>query len=145
MGIAARLPYPKPTSATATAAMRANTRANTKPELVVRSLLHRRGLRFRKDLPIKAGDVAVRPDVVFTRQRVAVFIDGCWWHRCPEHGEVPKANRDYWIPKFERNVRRDRRVNKALRQAGWTVVRIWEHVPPDKAVDEIASVIAAGR
>ncbi|MDP9412311.1 MAG: very short patch repair endonuclease [Actinomycetota bacterium] len=107
--------------------MRGSTRRDTKPELALRSELHRRGLRFRVDFPIEARGRRVRADVAFPRQRVAVFVDGCFWHRCPEHGRKPEVNLDYWQPKFRRNVERDRAVDAALRAAGWDVVRLWEH------------------
>ncbi len=94
---------------------------------MLRSALHRRGLRFRKGYLVVAGDVRVRPDVVFTRRRVAAFLDGCFWHACAEHGTNPASNSDYWIPKLRRNVERDRLVEGALTAAGWTVVRVWEH------------------
>lgn len=103
--------------------MRANPRRDTKPEIALRSLLHRRGLRFRKDLPIRLPERTVRPDIVFTRQHLAVFVDGCFWHCCPIHGTRPKANTGYWRPKLERNVERDRIVNEQLRSAGWAVLR----------------------
>ncbi len=115
--------------------MRANRRSNTKPEVSLRSLLHREGLRFRKDHGIDAGSVRVRADIVFPRQRLAVFVDGCYWHRCPEHFLAPKRNQHYWLPKMQRNVDRDRAVDAALTRAGWTVLRIWEHVPLDEAAD----------
>jgi DNA mismatch endonuclease (patch repair protein) len=106
-------------------------------------MLHARGFRFRKDFPIAVGGVRVRPDIVFSRRSVAVFIDGCFWHRCPEHAVLPKANRDYWEPKLRRNVERDREVDVALQQAGWRVVRIWEHVPTEEAVSEIVAALDA--
>jgi DNA mismatch endonuclease (patch repair protein) len=84
-------------------------------------------MRFRKDLPIRAGDLKVRPDIVFSRVKVAVFVDGCFWHGCAEHQRVPHHNRAYWIPKLEANVERDVRVDSALVAAGWHVERIWEH------------------
>lgn len=121
--------------------MRSNRRTDTNPELVLRSALHRRGLRFRKDLPIRAGNLLVHPDVVFTRRRVAVFLDGCFWHRCPIHATDPKLNRDYWGPKLEANVQRDRRVDAALAADGWTVIRIWEHDDPMEATRRIADVV----
>ena len=85
----------------------------------------------------------MRPDIVFTRQRVAVFIDGCFWHRCPEHGNSPRANTAYWEAKLERNVARDERVDRALQAAGWTVLRLWEHLKPEEAIGRI--VAALGR
>lgn len=131
------LPYPEPTSREVTERMRRNRRRDTNPELAVRSELHRRGLRFRKDLPLRLPDRSVRPDIVFTRARLAVFIDGCFWHCCPEHGTAPRANSDYWQPKLERNVRRDQAVNAALVQAGWKVLRAWEHEPPADVADRV--------
>jgi DNA mismatch endonuclease (patch repair protein) len=86
---------------------------------------------------VRAGDVRVRPDVVFTRQRLAVFVDGCFWHSCPEHRHVPKRNVEYWIPKLAANHERDGRVNVALEHNGWLVERIWEHVPIDDAVEVV--------
>jgi DNA mismatch endonuclease, patch repair protein len=87
--------YPYPSSPGARAVMRGNRRVDTRPERQVRSLLHARGYRFRKDHLIEVPGARVRPDVVFTRHRVAVFIDGCFWHRCPEHGTSPRANSHY--------------------------------------------------
>ena len=78
---------------------------------------------------------------MFPRQRVAVFIDGCYWHRCPKHGTVPKANRDWWLEKLERNVERDRATDETLREAGWTVLRFWEHHDPVAAANEIERVV----
>ena len=102
--------------------MRANRRVDTGPERALRSELHRLGLRFRKDLRLKL-EASVRPDIVFTRAKVAVFVDGCFWHRCPEHGQMPKSNRGYWQSKLARNVERDGEADLALREAGWTVFR----------------------
>jgi len=117
--------------------MRANKRANTLPETRVRSELHARGFRFRKHLRIATPNVSVRPDIVFTRLRLAVFIDGCFWHGCEEHGTKPRANADYWSAKISRNQKRDRAVTEALQDAGWTVLRLWEHVVADEAADAI--------
>lgn len=107
--------------------MRANRKHDTKPEVAVRSLLHAQGFRFRKHYPIKLPDRTVRPDIVFTRQKLAVFIDGCFWHACPIHGNAPSVNTSYWQPKLQRNVDRDRAVDHALTAAGWHVLRAWEH------------------
>jgi DNA mismatch endonuclease, patch repair protein len=137
----AAIGYPHPSSAAAQAVMRGNRRVDTRPERQVRSLLHRRGYRFRKDYLIRAAGVRVRPDVVFTRQRVAVFIDGCYWHRCPQHGTSPRVNSHYWGPKLDRNVARDQRVDEALTAAGWVVVRLWEHDAPEGAVARIAAAL----
>jgi DNA mismatch endonuclease (patch repair protein) len=108
--------------------MQANRRVNTKPEVALRSALHKLGYRYRKDLLLRLPEgVKVRPDIVFTARKVAVFVDGCFWHVCPEHGREPTTNEWYWTPKLRRNMQRDRTVNKALEGAGWQVVRIWEH------------------
>jgi len=109
--------------------MRANPKRDTRPEVVVRSLLHASGLRFRKHHAIKLAELTVRPDIVFTKQKMAVFIDGCFWHACPTHGNVPRANTDYWVPKLQRNVDRDRAVDTALAEAGWQVLRGWSTSP----------------
>jgi DNA mismatch endonuclease (patch repair protein) len=102
-------------------------------------------LRFRKDLRIQTEEMAVKADVVFTRSRLAVFVDGCFWHRCPEHASDPKRNAAYWGPKLEGNVRRDRRVDAALRRDGWSVLRIWEHEAPAEAAERIAQRLAASK
>jgi DNA mismatch endonuclease, patch repair protein len=113
------------------------------PERRLRSELHRQGLRFRVDHPINASGLRVRPDVVFTARRVAVFVDGCFWHGCPQHGSFPKANADYWVPKLLRNAERDREIDARLHRAGWQVVRVWEHEDPTAAVERILDVIAS--
>jgi DNA mismatch endonuclease (patch repair protein) len=122
--------------------MSRNRGADTKPEIAVRSALHAAGLRFRKSLRVIAGEVKVRPDVVFTRARIAVFIDGCYWHCCPDHGTQPRRNEDYWSAKLAGNVARDRRVDEALRSDGWTVIRAWEHEPPQLAVRRVLDVLS---
>jgi DNA mismatch endonuclease, patch repair protein len=121
--------------------MRANLKTNTKPELAIRSLLHRRGRRFRTHLRIEHECGHVRPDIVFTRARLAIFVDGCFWHRCPIHGNVPRKNTHYWAPKLRRNVERDLATNRALRAAGWHVLRLWEHMPPDEAAAVIDTTL----
>jgi DNA mismatch endonuclease, patch repair protein len=121
--------------------MRAIRRADTKPETALRSALHRQGYRFRKDLRLDlAPGTRVRPDIAFTGRRVAVFVDGCFWHACPDHGRPPAVNDWYWSPKLRRTVERDRAADAALTEAGWRVVRVWEHVP---LTDALATVIAA--
>ena len=114
--------------------MRANRRRDTGPEIALRSALHRRGLRFRTDYRIDVPGVRVRADIVFRRERIAVLVDGCYWHSCPEHGRVPAANRAYWVQKFARNAQRDQAVNAGLLEAGWLPIRLWEHVPLTEAV-----------
>ncbi|WP_254704803.1 very short patch repair endonuclease [Rhodococcus pyridinivorans] len=121
--------------------MRANRRVNTKPEREIRSALHRRGLRFRKDYRLDLDAARVRPDIVFTAKRVAVFVDGCFWHACPIHGRNPAVNEWYWSPKLQKNVERDRRADRALADAGWVVVRIWEHEAIEAAVDRVLEIL----
>lgn len=103
----------------------------------MRSSLHRKGLRFRKDYSIRTRTLRVRPDVVFPRLRLAVFIDGCFWHGCPEHGNLPSTNEAYWGPKLARNQQRDTQVTQALKAEGWTVMRVWEHEPPQLVAERI--------
>lgn len=125
--------------------MRANRRTDTKPERALRSALHAHGYRFRKDLRLDVGERRVRPDIVFTRRKVAIFVDGCFWHCCPEHGSQPSNNEWYWTPKLQRNVERDRQADAALAEAGWTVLRVWEHVPLATAVTEAEEVLGPVR
>ncbi len=122
--------------------MRGNHRRDTRPELALRRLLHGSGHRFRVDLLIEACGVKVRPDIVFTRRRVAVFIDGCFWHSCPKHGNQPNSNVGYWLPKLQRNQERDSRVTAALEAAGWKVLRIWEHEPVEEAASRVESALS---
>lgn len=143
VGNGLRLPYAEPSSPAASAMGRANRRSDTKPETDLRSALHRRGLRFRKDLPIRLPNARpIRPDVVFTRRRIAVFVDGCFWHRCPKHYVAPKSNIAYWEPKLAANTVRDRFVDALLLKHEWTVVRVWEHEPSEAAAGRIAAVVA---
>jgi DNA mismatch endonuclease (patch repair protein) len=120
--------------------MQSARQRDTEPELELRSALHRRGLRFfvdRAPLPT----VRRRADVVFPRLRVAVYVDGCFWHGCPLHGTWPKANADWWREKIERNRERDRDTNERLTEAGWTVIRIWEHESINEVSNRIANVL----
>jgi DNA mismatch endonuclease, patch repair protein len=121
--------------------MRANRKTDTRPEVRLRSGLHRAGIRFRKHRPIDFAGGRVRPDVVLPRARIAVFVDGCFWHACPEHGTEPTHNSSYWSAKLARNQQRDDLVNRGLRSAGWTVIRVWEHVPTADAVDRVLSAV----
>jgi DNA mismatch endonuclease (patch repair protein) len=133
--------YPLPLNPGRSANMKANRRTDTKPEMALRRALHARGYRYRKDYRLDlTGGRRVRPDIAFTARKVAVFVDGCFWHACPQHGTKPKNNEWYWSPKLQRNVDRDRANDEALAADGWRVVRLWEHVPLEEAV---AAVIAA--
>ena len=123
--------------------MRAIRRTDTKPEVALRQALHHQGYRFRKDFRLDLADgKRVRPDIAFTARRVAVFVDGCFWHACPEHGTEPANNTWYWGPKLQRNVERDRVADAALSAAGWDVVRVWEHEPLDAAVTAVLAALA---
>lgn len=134
-----------PSSRHATLTMRANRRRDSGPELALRSALHALGLRYRVDQRIDAPPRRPRPDVVFSRARVAVFVDGCFWHACPVHGELPVANRQFWQDKLSANVARDRADDLALVQAGWVVVRVWEHEDPAEAAQEIVALVRKRR
>lgn len=106
-------------------------------------MLHRHGLRYRVDFPIAVpGRRPIRPDIAFTRARVAVFVDGCFWHGCPDHGSAPKANASYWLPKIARNRERDREADRLLAAADWLVVRIWEHESVEDATSLVREVLA---
>lgn len=122
--------------------MQANRSRDTGPEMAIRRLLHSMGLRYRVDVrPVK--EVRRRADIVFGPAKVAVFVDGCFWHRCPEHGSSPVTNADYWIPKINGNVARDQETNGLLRKAGWVVIRIWEHQDPTWAASRIRQRVLA--
>jgi DNA mismatch endonuclease (patch repair protein) len=123
--------------------MRGNRRRDTSPELRLRSALHRSGRRFRVDFPADVGNGRrPRPDIAFIRARLAVFVDGCFWHGCPEHGNAPKTNRSYWGPKLRRKVERALEDTRRLEEAGWCVLRLWEHVPLEDAVSSVEAALA---
>lgn len=121
--------------------MQAIRRTDTKPEVRLRSALHRAGLRFRKDMRLDLPGGRVRPDIVFTRAKVAVFVDGCFWHSCPEHGHQPSQNVSYWTPKLQRTIERDERNTGELEAAGWVVLRFWEHEPVDQATLRVTGAL----
>lgn len=133
--------YPEPLSAHVSRGMRGNRRVGTQPEAEVRSLLHRAGLRFRRDFPVRLPRGQARPDIAFTRLHVAIFIDGCFWHACPRHGTTPVHNAWYWAPKLARNRERDRQATAALRRQGWLVRRFWEHEPADVVAQKVRALV----
>ena len=135
------VPYPEPTSPSASRIGVANRRTDTACERRLRSALHLLGLRFRKDFRIALPNRSVRVDVAFTKQLIVVFVDGCYWHSCPLHGTIPKSNTAYWEPKLARNRERDRANDSALAAAGWRVVRIWEHEDPAEAAVAVAVLV----
>jgi DNA mismatch endonuclease (patch repair protein) len=119
-------------------------RRDTKPEVELRRLLHARGLRFRVDRPV-LSDRRRRPDIVFGPAKVVVFVDGCFWHGCPEHATWPTANADFWREKIETNRLRDRDTDARLEAEGWAVVRVWEHERPVSAADRIEQLVRSRR
>lgn len=125
--------------------MRANRRRDTGPERAIRSLLHARGLRYRVDFGVRVeGHRLMRPDIVFTGSRICCFIDGCWWHGCAVHGRRDTAsNAEYWSAKIARNIERDGEQKATLEQAGWTVLRFWEHEDPGDVAATIAATVAS--
>lgn len=121
--------------------MRANRGRDTKPELALRSAVHRLGLRYRVDVAPLDG-LRRRADLVFPRVRVAVFSDGCYWHGCPDHYRPAQRNSDFWSAKITKNRERDRDTDTALSSAGWLVIRVWEHEDPAEAANRIAKIIS---
>jgi DNA mismatch endonuclease (patch repair protein) len=113
-------------------------RRDTAPEIALRRELHRRGLRYRLQLTVP-GNRRRTIDIAFPRAQLAVYIDGCFWHGCPEHGTRPTTNADWWRWKIERNQSRDRDTDEVLAAAGWQVLRIWEHESPDSAADRVVA------
>jgi DNA mismatch endonuclease (patch repair protein) len=137
-----------PDSKASSRAVRANMQANrgrdTGPELALRSLLHATGLRYRVNArPVP--EIRRRADVVFPRDRVAVFVDGCFWHGCPQHSRPAKTNAEAWSAKIEGNRVRDTETNTLLRSAGWTVLRVWEHDDVEEAARMVAREVAQAR
>lgn len=120
--------------------MQANKGRDTAPELALRSAVHRLGLRYRVNRRPVPG-IRRTADLVFGPSRVAVFLDGCFWHRCPEHYTAPRANGAFWAAKVERNVERDRETDRLLRDAGWLVLRVWEHDDPAAAAARIREAV----
>ncbi|KAF0849728.1 very short patch repair endonuclease [Nocardia caishijiensis] len=128
------------TDAATSARMARQRRAHTAPELALRRELHRAGLRYFVDrAPIKGQ--RRRADVVFPRHRLAVYVDGCFWHQCPEHATAPKNNAQWWAEKLAGNVARDRATDAALLEAGWRVVRVWEHEDPGVVAQQIVALV----
>jgi len=123
--------------------MSTTKRRDTKPEVELRRALFRMGLRFRVDVPVNGS--RRRTDIVFAADRVAVYVNGCFWHSCPEHGTVPKQNRDWWVDKLATNKARDDDTDARLEAAGWTVFRFWEHDDPEAAADLVATELIARR
>lgn len=121
--------------------MQRQPRRDTNCELALRRELHRRGLRYRVDVALPELGRRRRVDVVFPRRRVAVLVDGCFWHGCPTHGTRPRANAGWWAEKITRNRRRDADTSAVLLGAGWVVLRVWEHEDVTAAADAVAQAV----
>lgn len=135
---------PVPSSELASRRFRNTPTRDTPAELAIRRILHARALRYRVDFRPEPG-IRRKADIVFTKAKVAVFVDGCFWHRCPEHGSAPKANSGWWRKKLATNVERDRDTDARLRAAGWIVIRVWEHEPPTDAASMIIETVEKAR
>jgi DNA mismatch endonuclease, patch repair protein len=124
--------------------MQAIRSRDTKPEQLIRRLVHAKGLRYRvsaRPLP----NLRRTADMVFRPAKVAVFIDGCYWHGCPDHYVPPRTNPGYWSDKVARNVTRDRDTDQQLEAAGWLVLRFWEHEPSDECAAQISALVQQRR
>jgi DNA mismatch endonuclease (patch repair protein) len=130
----------RPPTASVKARMSRTGRRDTAPEVKLRRLLHAAGLRYRIDRPALPG-LRRRPDIVFGPSKVAVFVDGCFWHGCPEHATWPKNNAEFWRKKIETNRERDRDTDQRLGDAGWEVIRVWEHEDPAPAASRIERIV----
>ncbi|WP_062994689.1 very short patch repair endonuclease [Nocardia mikamii] len=129
------------TDAVTSARMARQRRTGTAPETALRTELHRRGLRYFVDRAPLPG-LRRRADLVFPRRKVAVYVDGCFWHRCPLHATYPKNNAQWWAEKLAGNVARDRDTDARLAAAGWLVVRVWEHENSVAAADRVQSALS---
>lgn len=123
--------------------MSSQARRETRPEIALRSCLHRNGLRYRTHARVVPGTRRT-VDIAFPGSRIAIDVRGCWWHRCPIHSTEAKANAAWWTSKLDANVARDRDTEVRLTKAGWTVIVVWEHEPAAEAVVRIAAALAAG-
>lgn len=125
--------------------MQSNKGRDTQPELSLRRAVHALGLRYRVDSSLPLPGLRRRADLTFTKARVAVFLDGCFWHGCPEHFTTAKANAEFWREKVRRNRERDQETDRALRKLGWVSIRIWEHEDPQAAAERIEAVVRRRR
>jgi DNA mismatch endonuclease (patch repair protein) len=113
---------------------------DTDAEMALRRVLHSRGMRYRVDRPLP-GIPRRRADLMFPAQRVVVFVDGCFWHSCPEHKTAPKTNGAWWAAKLQGNIERDRETDAHMNELGWIVVRVWEHEVPERAADRVETAV----
>lgn len=130
---------PRPLNATVSRQMSAMPVRNSSVEVALRRELHRLGIRYRIHLRSLPGS----PDIALTRAKIAVFVDGCFWHRCPDHGTAPKNNGAWWASKLEANVERDRRKDTELSALGWLSIHVWEHEDPVTAAEAIRDLWSA--
>jgi len=133
-------PRPEASSPDVRTRMQAVRRRDTAAELAIRRLLHGRGLRYRVDQPV-LSQRRLRADLIFRAARIAVFVDGCFWHCCPQHATQPRVNQSWWASKLSDNWRRDRQTDQDLAAAGWHVIRVWEHERPTTAASRIARTV----
>ncbi|MEV3946439.1 very short patch repair endonuclease [Streptomyces halstedii] len=130
----------EPSSPSVSARMSRQARRDTAPEVAVRKLLHASGYRYR--LNERVPHMSRRTiDIAFTRAKVAVFLDGCFWHGCPDHATRPKSNAEWWRQKLDKNMARDAETTAHLVSEGWTVLRFWEHQPPSQVAEVVAEVV----
>jgi DNA mismatch endonuclease (patch repair protein) len=134
----------KPSSPSVSARMSSQPSKDTAAELLIRRRLHAAGLRYRVEYPVP-GMARRRIDVGFTSVKVAVLIDGCFWHGCPQHATQPKSNAQWWRQKLDRNIERDKETTEHLMAAGWEVLRFWEHESPDEVALRIATAVERRR
>lgn len=135
---------PAASSQAALKRMKSTRRRDTAPEVALRTILFRMGLRYRVDTkPLRS--LRRKADILFTQAKVAVYIDGCFWHGCPLHATWPKENAEFWRQKIEANQRRDADTAHQLQQAGWTVLRVWEHEASEMAAERVYSTVQAAR
>jgi DNA mismatch endonuclease (patch repair protein) len=133
-------PHPGASTPDARRRMSVARRKDTKPELDLRRILHARGLRYRVTYPVP-GLPRRTIDVAFTRAKVAIFIDGCFWHGCPDHATQPRANSEWWMRKLKTNLARDTDTSRFLSEQGWTVLRFWEHEEPASVADRVQAAV----
>lgn len=128
---------PTPKNALVSQQMSRMPTSSTKPEVALRKALHARGLRFR----LHRRDLPGTPDIVFPAPRLAVFVDGCFWHGCPDHGVTPKNNREWWLTKLAKNAERDARKDAELLELGWTPLHLWEHSTVQEMVNAVEAAL----
>ncbi|MGC9376184.1 very short patch repair endonuclease [Streptomyces sp. MH13] len=138
------MPEAVPSSAAVSARMSRQGSRDTAPEVAVRRLLHASGLRYRVNVPVP-GMPRRTIDIVFPKSRVAIFLDGCFWHGCPQHATQPKSNAEWWRTKLDKNMSRDIETTEHLQAEGWTVLRFWEHEVPDDVANTVRAAVLSAR